>query len=149
MTRYFVDADGVYLGGFEVPEGHEPNWPADAIEVQAPPPDGRMRWVGGTWVSPVVPVTADDVRREASRRMQALVGARDAGHLEIVIANATREAVRLQNIRINGGTWTSEQATRAAELEVADAAIEEIRAASNAMEPAPPADFADDSHWPA
>lgn len=52
-TRSFVDADGVYLGGFEVPEGHEPNWPADAIEVPGPPPDGRMRWKGGLWVSPI------------------------------------------------------------------------------------------------
>lgn len=51
-TRYFVDPAGVYLGAFEIPDGAEPNWPADAIEVAEPPPDGRMIRQGGAWVSP-------------------------------------------------------------------------------------------------
>ncbi|MCH9806959.1 MAG: hypothetical protein K0U74_04440 [Alphaproteobacteria bacterium] len=91
--------------------------------------------------------TADDVRAEASRRMQALVGARDAGHLEIIVTNATREAIRL--LRKGTANWTTAEATRAAELEAIDTAIEAIRAASNAMEASPPTDFADDSYWPA
>ena len=96
--------------------------------------------------SPVI--GADDVRAEASRRMQMLVGARDAAHLEIVIANGTREAVRL--LRLKGERdWTADEAMRAALLEQLDAAIEAIRAASNAMEESPPADYAADAHWPA
>lgn len=98
--------------------------------------------------------TADDVRAEASRRMQALVGARDADHLAIIIANGTREQGRLQATRtgipgvIAPREWTEAEATRAGELWAFDAAIEAIRAASNVMEPDPPADYASDARWP-
>lgn len=91
--------------------------------------------------------TASDVRAEASRRMQIFLGARDSSHLEILISNGTREAVRL--MRMGEAQWTPEEADRAAELAALDDGIEAIRAASNAMEADPPADFADDSHWPA
>lgn len=97
--------------------------------------------------APYVPPSADDVRAEASRRMQVLVGARDAAHLEIIIANGTREAVRLLRTQAERA-WTPEEAARAATLEQLDAAIEAIRAASNALEPVPPADYADNKHWP-
>jgi len=90
--------------------------------------------------------TAEDVRAEASRRMQALVSARDADHLAVILSNAQREAIRL--LRIGADNWTPQQAARAAELEAADAAIEAIRAASNAIEAAPPATYTDDQHWP-
>lgn len=92
------------------------------------------------------PPTADDVRREAERRMRALLGARDSAHLDIIIANGTREAVRL--LRKGAATWTAEEAQRAAMLEAVDLAIEAIRAASNMLEASPPADYAADSHWP-
>jgi hypothetical protein len=110
---------------------------------------------GVTIASPPVPApTAADVRAEASRRMQALVGARDADHLAIVIANGTREQGRLQAIRtgipgvIEPREWTEPEASRAAALWAFDAALEAIRAASNAMEPDPPADYASDARWP-
>ena len=102
---------------------------------------------GGGTIAPYVPSpTAGDVRREASRRMQVLLDARDAAHLDILIYNGTREAVRL----LNAGeqNWTAAEATRAVELQQADADIEAIRAASNSMETDPPADYLDDSHWP-
>lgn len=92
--------------------------------------------------------TASDVRAEASRRLKLMFKARDSEHLNMIIANATREAVRLQNIRLSGQEWTPEQATRAAQLVAADAMVEAIRAASNVMEPNPPQDYADDKHWP-
>ena len=104
----------------------------------------------------VEPLTVDDVRAECSRRMQVLVGARDAGHLAMIIQNANREATRLQAIRIGvpgvvtGRDWTEQEAQRAAALYLADAAIEALRAASNvleAMDPIP-ADYASDSRWP-
>jgi hypothetical protein len=93
------------------------------------------------------PPTAEDVRAEASRRIQALVGARDARHLEIVVANGSREAIRLLRAKADRA-WTAEEAARAAALEAIDQAIEAIRAASNAMEAAPPADFTADHRWP-
>lgn len=109
---------------------------------------------GNTVAAPIAPLlTATDVRLEASRRMQLLVNARDAAHLEQIIANGNREAIRLQNIRLeflagDGPDWTAEQTARAAQLKQFDIAIEAIRAASNVMEPDPPADYADNSHWP-
>jgi len=102
--------------------------------------------------SPVV--RAGDVRAEASRRMQTLFGARDADHLGVLISNAQREAARLHTLRlgipglVTGREWTADEAKRASELYAADAAIEAIRAASNAMEPDPPADFRDNARWP-
>ncbi|MGE0700436.1 MAG: hypothetical protein AB7O57_15170 [Hyphomicrobiaceae bacterium] len=107
-------------------------------------------WLSGSeWLAALPPPapSADDVRAEASRRMQALVGARDASHLDIILANGTREAVRLLRIR-ETRPWTGDEAARAAALEQIDAAIEAIRAASNTMEHAPPADFASSSYWP-
>lgn len=103
--------------------------------VEAPPP-------------PPPPPTAANVRAEASRRMQALLGARDAAHLDVLISNGTREAVRL--LRKGQANWTADEATRAAGLEALDGAVEAIRAASNTLEALDPvpADYADNSRWP-
>ncbi|MBU1211356.1 MAG: hypothetical protein KJ587_08800 [Alphaproteobacteria bacterium] len=101
---------------------------------------------GETWLPEAYrSATADDVRAEAGRRMQAMVGARDAAHLQVIIANASREAIRL--LKLGAGNWTSEQALRVFELETVDAGIEHIRSRSNAMEGAPPADYTDDERW--
>ncbi len=89
--------------------------------------------------------TVDDIRAEASRRLQVVAGARDAAHLQIVLANATREAVRL--LRIGEMNWSQAEQARAFELESLDTRIEHIRAVSNLLEQYPPADFADDRHW--
>lgn len=97
---------------------------------------------------PPPPPSATDVRIEASRRMQALVGARSPAHLDIIISNGTREAVRL--LRIGTANWSTEEAARAAALEAVDAGIEAIRSASNALEvmnPVP-AGYAADVYWP-
>jgi hypothetical protein len=46
MTKYFVDADGKYLGGFD---GAVP--PAGATEVPSPPDNAEFEtWVGAQWV---------------------------------------------------------------------------------------------------
>jgi hypothetical protein len=45
MTKYYVDTNGVYLGGFcgcDPPEG--------AVEVPDAPMDARMTWANGGWV---------------------------------------------------------------------------------------------------
>jgi hypothetical protein len=101
---------------------------------------------GNTTLEEVEPPTASDVRAEASRRMQALLGARDAAHLDMLVTNGTREAVRL--LRKGASTWTPDEAARAAQLEQVDIAIEAIRAASNGMEMAPPPDYMADARWP-
>jgi hypothetical protein len=46
MTKYYVDAGGNYLGGFD---GDGVAVPAGAIEVAAPPSDGRQKWVNNAW----------------------------------------------------------------------------------------------------
>lgn len=106
----------------------------------------------GSFVPPAP--TANDVRAEASRRMQTLVGARNAGHLAVILSNASREAIRLQNLRLsylsgepNSRDWTEAEIARAAELKIVDAMLEDIRAASNVLEVSLPDDFANDSYW--
>lgn len=44
-TLYFVDAQGNYLGGFDgtLPDG-------EAIQIAAPPNDGRDKWDGKQWI---------------------------------------------------------------------------------------------------
>ncbi len=87
------------------------------------------------------------VRAEAARRMMVLVGARDERHLDIIITNGAREAIRL--LRKGQANWTPEEAQRAAALERMDRAIDAIRAASNrleAMNPVPE-DYADERWW--
>ncbi len=92
-------------------------------------------------------ITASDVRAEAQRRLILLTGARDADHLGIVIANSTRETMRL--MRKGAGNWSAQDAVRAASLDRLDRAIEAVRAASNTMEASPPADYTSDARWPA
>ena len=58
-TKYYVDNQGDYLGGFD---GAEP--PEGAIEVSALPQHGTDLWDGAKWVAqparrPPAPVTAD------------------------------------------------------------------------------------------
>lgn len=44
LVKYYIDADGRYLGGY--PEGFQPE---NATEVAAPPPDFRMVRLDGLW----------------------------------------------------------------------------------------------------
>ncbi|MER9506046.1 hypothetical protein [Mesorhizobium sp. M0579] len=44
MTKYFVDGNGAYLGGFD---GAEP--PDNSIEVPEAPGDARQVWGGSSW----------------------------------------------------------------------------------------------------
>jgi hypothetical protein len=119
-------------------------WPADKSSALASLAnlDEVARFYGAP--SPVA--NANDVRAECARRMRALVGARDAAHLDVIISNGAREAIRLLRIRADRA-WTSEEAARAATLEVVEGAIEALRAASNRLETAPPEDFRHDRHW--
>ena len=88
-----------------------------------------------------------DVRSEAQRRMMVLLGARDASHLDVLISNGSREAIRL--LRKGPDNWTAKEKMRAVKLEALDVAIDDIRAASNALEAERPVpeNFADEVHW--
>ena len=92
-----------------------------------------------------IDISSDHVRAECQRRMILLVGARDARDLEVKISNASREAIRF--LRKGVDNWTPDESARAAQLEAFDAAIERLRACSNAMEADPPADYTDDARW--
>lgn len=76
----------------------------------------------------------------------------DEAHLNIIISNAQREAIRLNSVRLGigqpGREWTDAEKDRASQLFSFDQQIEAIREASNFLEPDAPADFADDSNWP-
>lgn len=74
MTKYFVDAAGGCLGGFD---GAEP--PEGAIEVSAPPEHAADRYIGGVWV-------ADKARLNAATHDQIAVVEKSQGR-------ALREAV--------------------------------------------------------
>ena len=126
-------------------------WPADAVTRIAD--EARLDRVLRSYGLPSPIITADDVRAEASRRMQAAFGARDTQHLEMIIANASREEIRLQEKRLanladGGPDLTADELARVAELKAADALIEAIRAASNSLESDPPSDYTSDQHWP-
>jgi hypothetical protein len=55
MTKYYVDNEGNFLGGFDGVtiggEYLEPNIPDGAIEVETPPQDARQKFINGTWSS--------------------------------------------------------------------------------------------------
>lgn len=93
--------------------------------------------------------TLDDVRAECQRRMLAICHARDAADLSVKIANAQREAARYLNILVAGNQLDNDQAARRTILMELDAAIERLRAKSNALEATSPIpkDFADDKYW--
>jgi hypothetical protein len=75
MTKFYVDADGRYLGGYE---GAEP--PAGAIEVPAPPADARQVWGGGAWseTPPLVPEMVTMFQARAALMEAGLFNAVDA-----------------------------------------------------------------------
>ena len=100
------------------------------------------------------PVKPSDVRAEAARRMQVLVGARDNRRLDIIISNGLREAARLLQKEIYyqsfGQSLPPEDLRRKEELKQIDDKIEAIRAASNNLEVMDPIpiDYKDDKYWP-
>ena len=81
MTKYFVDSNGAYLGGFD---GAEP--PDSAIEVPEAPEDARQVWDGKAWSA------APAVRRLV---LKSIVQSRiiDAGKMQQAYAALTSNAV--------------------------------------------------------
>ena len=55
ITKYYVDAVGNYLGGWQGPvvdgvEAEHPDVPAGAVEIMEPPEDARQIWDGTAWL---------------------------------------------------------------------------------------------------
>jgi hypothetical protein len=94
-----------------------------------------------------VPPMADDVRVEAQRRIMALVGARDIQGCLIKQLNANMRANELNDYQ-HTRELTAEEAAEAAALRGLASMIKAVRAASNVLEPNPPADYADNKYWP-
>ena len=94
------------------------------------------------------PATASAVRAEAQRRILGLVGVATLSDCLIKQLNASMRATELVNKLALGQAWTPEETAEAAALQALADGIKAIRAASNAMEGAPPDDYADDARWP-
>ena len=90
-------------------------------------------------------VTADHVRAEAQRRIVAATGASDLNGCIVKQLNALMRATELA--AKGADTWTAAEAIEAGRLQAPADKVKAIRAASNVMEPKPPADYADDHHW--
>lgn len=103
--------------------------------------------VPGDYATDVV-IEADDVRAEAQRRIVAMTGASSLDGCLVKQLNAAMRATELVNKRALGITLTPEEEAEAAALQALADQVKAIRAASNAMEGTPPADFADDRRWP-
>ena len=123
--------------------------------------DGRMAFIpadsgnadyadllaSGQEIAPYIPPapTAEDVRAECRRRMRLALGARDDSHLDVLISNASREAIRL--LRKGAASWNAEEQLRSDQLAMGDRLIEALRASSRTLEDNPPADYNDDARW--
>lgn len=87
------------------------------------------------------PVTADDIRGEARRRILAAIP-------DWKQANMTARAVELADKQSRGESLTDAEMAERGAIDAAWGWIKSVRAASDTLESDPPADFADDAHWP-
>ena len=92
MTKYFVDAQGNYLGGFD---GATP--PAGAVEVGSPPSNGNDKWDGAKWV-------ADAATQAAAQRL--------AGFDAAIGGDASLQAFRTMS-KADFDTWWAANVTTA------------------------------------
>lgn len=91
MTKFYVDVQGRYIGGFD---GADP--PNGAIEIAAPPDDGTDTWDGSTW-HPAPPVVPEQVTMRQARL--ALLGAGLLANVDTTIdslPSPTKEAARIE-----------------------------------------------------
>jgi hypothetical protein len=93
-------------------------------------------------------VASKPVEVEAWRRKAAVLSATDRTQAEAMRNAMLWEWVRLLRKRDRGETWTAQEATRAAVLDVLDRECEAIDQAASALEFDTPADVAADKHWP-
>ncbi len=89
------------------------------------------------------------VKRECSRRMQALAGARSEKHLEHKIANANGTVTRLLKKAVLNGGIDDDETAELARIETFDTAFQALRQASDKIEKMDllAIDITDDALW--
>lgn len=100
--RFFRSSDGRYLGSFDGAPA-----PRDAIEVAAPPADGRATWSGGRWVDPPAPPTLVPLAVVLTR---VIVLGRLNALLAVLQADKAAEALLL---RLKEGIYANDAQARA------------------------------------
>lgn len=95
-----------------------------------------------------VPATIEDVKAEAQRRIMALVGATSLEGCIIKQLNAQAREIELADAK-QSRALTEAETTEADALRLLASNIRAIRAASNAIEAAPPIEVGIDPRWPA
>lgn len=114
-------------------DGHFVHRAEGLLDAHWPPDSGERSY------TVVHVVTVDDIRAEAGRRIYA----RYPLHVQL---NMQARAAEL--LLIGPANWTFSESDEAAALQAARDWIKSVRAASNALEAEPPADFHHDERWP-
>jgi len=94
MTKYYVDAEGVYVGGFD---GADP--PEGSIEVPDAPPHGTCKWDNGWCQPPAYVLNApilEQLERIDAKSIRAL---RENDQARITSLEAEAAALRLQLVK--------------------------------------------------
>lgn len=110
----------------------------------SPQPEADWQYDGGGFAARPVPTPVPvsvQIKAEARRRILAVFP-------DWKQTNMVARGVELVRIKAEGGAWSTGEAVEAAALDAAWAWIKSVRAASDALELDPPADFAADQHWP-
>ena len=118
---------------------------ASAAEVGA----SRLAGLVPDGTAVVAAPSADDVRAECQRRIHLVLGARDQEHALVIQTRAHEEAIRILDKKSSGEPLAADEQAAAARFRAVQAELAVLRAASNAMEASPPADFAADARWAA
>lgn len=148
MIVYHVDGRilAIHADGVDAPAGSYPGAARRVVANNAAleRDENDVDWLPYALRGP----SADDVRAEAQRRIVELVGARDLNGCLVKQLNMQMRATELTSKRALGQELTADELAEAARLQAAADAIKAIRAASNAMEAAPPDDYASNGRWP-
>ena len=97
---------------------------------------------------PATAPTTEDVRAEARRRIRFALRAESDAAALLVQVKALERVSSLHDRRLSGETLAADDLAFLDLARTKRAEVEAIRAASNAMERNPPADFASDQRWP-
>lgn len=92
-------------------------------------------------------VSATDLKAEAQKRIILLTKAQSFDDTIVKQLNALMRAIELTLIKAKGGEWTKEEEAEVLAHEQLAAQIKAIRAKSNELEKAIPADYTLDRHW--
>jgi hypothetical protein len=93
MARYFVNASGKYLGGFD---GANP--PANAIEVPTPPDSIQDQWLNGAWVPNLTKMKAA-VLEEARSLRAPVLSILDGMQVSALTNDEEQQAVTIETLK--------------------------------------------------